>query len=103
VARKLKATNVVEGLCELLVSPDVLMHIRCDIGPEFVAIALREPIAAVGAKTGSIQRAILRIAIVKPSMANSATRCSKQNILQTMKEAHIVIESRGHHNTTRPR
>jgi hypothetical protein len=47
VARKLKATDVIEALCDLFVSRGVPAHIRSDNGPEFVAVALREWIAAV--------------------------------------------------------
>lgn len=55
VARKLKATDVIEALCKLFVSRGVPAHIRSDNGPEFVAIALRDWIAAVGAKTAYIE------------------------------------------------
>jgi putative transposase len=50
VARKLKATDVIEALCELFVTRGIPAHIRSDNGPEFVALALRDWIAAVGAK-----------------------------------------------------
>jgi putative transposase len=49
VARKLKATNVIEALCELFVLRGIPPHIRSDNGPEFVAEALRDWIAPVGA------------------------------------------------------
>ncbi|CEG08668.1 Integrase core domain protein [Afipia felis] len=49
VARKLKATDVIEALCELFVSRGIPAHIRSDNGPEFVAEALRDWIATVGA------------------------------------------------------
>ena len=55
VARKLKATDVIEALCDLFVSRGIPAHIRSDNGPEFVAVALREWIAAVGAKTAYIE------------------------------------------------
>ncbi len=51
---KLKATGVIEALCELFVSWGIPAHKRSDNGPEFVALALREWIAAVGAKTAYI-------------------------------------------------
>jgi putative transposase len=50
VARKLKATDVIEALCELFVSRDIPTHIRSDNGREFVAKALRVWIATVGAR-----------------------------------------------------
>lgn len=60
VARKLKATDVIEALCELFVSRGIPAHIRSDNGPEFVAQALRDWIAAVGAKTAYRRRKIRR-------------------------------------------
>lgn len=50
VARKLRATDVMEALCELFVLRGIPAHIRSDNGPEFVAQALRDRIAAVGAR-----------------------------------------------------
>ena len=50
VARKLKATDVIEAVCELFVSRGVPAHIRSDNGPEFVVQALPDWIAAVGAR-----------------------------------------------------
>ena len=41
-ARRLKATDVIEALCELFVSRGIPAHIRSDNGPEFVALALRD-------------------------------------------------------------
>jgi putative transposase len=51
VARQLKATDVIETLCDLFILRCIPAHIRSDNGPEFVAEALRGWIAAVGAKT----------------------------------------------------
>src|ERR1700733_6562048 len=56
VARKLKATDVIETLCVLVVSRGIPTHIRSDNGPEFVAEALRDWIATVGAGTAYIER-----------------------------------------------
>jgi putative transposase len=54
VARKLKATDVIEALADLFVLRGVPAHIRSDNGPEFVAQALRDWIVSVGAKTAYI-------------------------------------------------
>jgi putative transposase len=51
VARQLKATDVIETLCDLFILRGIPAHIRSDNGPEFVAEALRGWIDAVGAKT----------------------------------------------------
>ena len=93
VARKLKATDVIEALCELFVSRGIPAHIRSDNGPEFVAEALRDWIAAVGAKT----------AYIEPGSPWENGYCESFNgklrdellngeIFYTLKEAKIVIE-----------
>ena len=104
VARKLKATDVIEALCDLFVSRGVPAHIRSDNGPEFVAVALREWIAAVGAKT----------AYIEPGSPWENGYCESFNgklrdellngeIFYTLKEAKIMIENwRRHYNTVRP-
>lgn len=104
VARKLKAIDVIDALCELFVSRGVPAHIRSDNGPEFVALALRDWIAAVGAKT----------AYIEPGSPWENGYCESFNgklrdellngeIFYTLKEAQIVIENwRRHYNTVRP-
>ena len=54
VARKLKATDVIDVLSDLFILRGVPGHIRSDNGPEFVAKAVQEWITAVGAKTAYI-------------------------------------------------
>ena len=56
VARKLKAIDVIDVLSDLFILRSVPAHIRSDNGPEFVAKAVQEWIAAVGAKTAYIER-----------------------------------------------
>ena len=104
VARKLKATDVIDVLADLFILRGVPTHIRSDNGPEFVATALREWIAAVGAKT----------AYIEPGSPWENGYCESFNgklrdellngeIFYTLNEARIVIESwRRHYNTVRP-
>ena len=54
VARKLKATDVIDVLSDLFILRGVPAHIRSDNGPEFVAKQVQRWIAAVGAKTAYI-------------------------------------------------
>ena len=54
VERKLKAIDVIDVLSDLFILRGVPGHIRSDNGPEFVAKAVQEWIAAVGAKTAYI-------------------------------------------------
>ena len=57
VARRLGSIDVIEMLAELCFERSVPDHVRSDQGPEFIAIAVREWIAAVGAKTAFIEKA----------------------------------------------
>ena len=104
VVRKLKATDVIDELADLFILRGVPAHIRSDNGPEFVAQALRDWIAAVGAKT----------AYIEPGSPWENGYCESFNgklrdellngeIFYTLKEAQIVIEAwRHHYNTVRP-
>src|SRR4029450_2133418 len=56
VARKLKATDVIDVLSDLFILRGVPGHIRSDNGPEFVAKAVQRWITAVGGRRGSIAR-----------------------------------------------
>jgi transposase InsO family protein len=104
VARKLKATDVIDVLADLFILRGIPTHIRSDNGPEFVATALREWITAVGTKT----------AYIEPGSPWENGYCESFNgklrdellngeIFYTLNEARIVIEAwRRHYNTVRP-
>jgi transposase InsO family protein len=104
VARKLKATDVIDVLADLFILRGIPTHIRSDNGPEFVATALREWIMAVGAKT----------AYIEPGSPWENGYCESFNgklrdallngeIFYTLNKAKIVIEAwRRHYNTVRP-
>lgn len=55
IARKIKSADVIEALADMFILRGAPAHIHSDIGPEFVALSLREWIAAVGAKTAYIE------------------------------------------------
>lgn len=55
VARKLNAIDITDVLSDLFILRGIPAHIRSDNGPEFVAAAVREWIAAVGAQTAYIE------------------------------------------------
>ena len=55
IDRKLRSTDVIDVLSDLFILRGVPDHIRSDNGPEFVATAVRDWIAAVGAKTAYIE------------------------------------------------
>jgi IS30 family transposase len=104
VARKIKSADVIEALADLFIMRGVPAHIRSDNGPEFVALALREWIAAVGAKT----------AYIEPGSPWENGYCESFNgklrdellngeIFYSLKEARTVIEAwRRQYNTIRP-
>ncbi len=104
VARKIRSAEVIEALADLFILRGVPAHIRSDNGPEFVAQALREWIAAVGAKT----------AYIEPGSPWENGYCESFNgklrdellngeIFYSLKEATAVIETwRRHYNTVRP-
>jgi transposase InsO family protein len=104
VARKIKSADVIEALADVFILRGVPAHIRSDNGPEFVALALREWIAAVGAKT----------AYIEPGSPWENGYCESFNgklrdellngeIFYSLKEAKTVIEAwRRHYNTIRP-
>ena len=55
VARKLKALDVIDVFSDLFSLRGVPGHIRSDNGPEFIAKAVQDWIAAVGSQTASIE------------------------------------------------
>jgi len=104
IARRLKATDVIDVLSDLFILRGVPAHIRSDNGPEFIAASLRDWLAAVGAKT----------AYIEPGSPWENGYCESFNgklrdellngeIFYTLNEARIVIETwRRHYNTLRP-
>ncbi len=104
VARKLETTDVIEALCELFVSRGIPAHIRSDNGSELVALALRELIAAVGAKTAYIEHGSpWENGYCESFNGNLRDELLNGEIFYTLKEAKIVIEAcRRHYSTVRP-
>ena len=95
---------MIEVLSDLFILRGVLGHVRSDNGPEFIAKAVRDWIAAVGAKT----------AYIEPGSPWENGYCESFNgklrdewlngeIFYSLKEARVVIESwRRHYNEVRP-
>jgi transposase InsO family protein len=104
IDRKLKSTDVIDVLSDLFILRGVPGHIRSDNGPEFIAQAVREWIAAVGAKT----------AFIEPGSPWENGYCESFNsklrdellngeLFYSLAQAKIVIESwRQHYTTLRP-
>lgn len=104
VARKLKATDVIDVLADLFIMRGIPTHIRSDNGPEFVATALREWIAAVGAKTAYIEPGSpWENGYIESFNGKLRYELLNGEIFYTLNEAKIVIEAwRRHYNTVRP-
>lgn len=101
---ELNSTNVIDVLTDLFILRGVPGHIRSDNGPEFVAKAVRNWIATVGAQT----------AYIAPGSPWENGYCESFNarlrdelldgeIFYSLREAQTVIEAwRWHYNTIRP-
>jgi transposase InsO family protein len=102
VARKLKAIDVIDVLSDLFILRGIPGHIRSDNGPEFVAEAVQEWIAAVGTKTAYIERGSpWENGYSKASMLAFAMSCSTARSSTVC--ARLESSSRaGDATTTRP-
>ena len=104
IDRRLRSTEVIDVLCDLFILRGAPCHIRSDNGPEFVAKAVRQWIAAVGAQA----------AFIEPGSPWENGYCESFNsklrdellngeIFYSLAEARVVIEGwRQHYNTVRP-
>jgi transposase InsO family protein len=104
INRKLNSTDVINVLSDLFILRGVPEHIRSDNGPEFVAKAVREWIAAVGAKTAYITPGSpWENGFIESFNARLRDELLDGQIFYSLKEARIIIESwRRHYNTERP-
>ncbi len=104
IDRKLKSTDVIDVLSDLFILRGVPEHIRSDNGPEFVATAVQEWIAAVGARTAYIAPGSpWENGFIESFNARLRDELLDGEIFYSLKEARIVIESwRHHYNTVRP-
>ena len=104
VDRKLKATDVIDVLSDLLILRGVPAHIRSDNGSEFIAKSVQSWIAAVGARTAYITPGWpWENGYVESFNAQIRNELLNGEIFYTLKEAQIMIEGwRRHYNTVRP-
>jgi len=104
VARKLSSVDVIDVLSDLFILHGVPSHIRSDNGPEFMAQAVRDWIAAVGARTAYIEPGSpWENGYVESFYARLRDELLNGEIFDSLREAQIVIESwRRHYNTIRP-
>ena len=104
VDRKLRSTDVIDALSDQFILRGVPDHIRSDNGPEFVARAVRDWIAAVGARTAYIEPGSpWKNGYCESFNARLRDELLNGEIFYSLAEAKIVIESwRQHYNTRRP-
>jgi len=104
VARKLKATDVIDVQSDLFILRGVPSHVRSDNGPEFVAQAVQDWIRAVGAKTAYIAPGSpWENGYVESFNALLRDKLLNGEVFYSLREAEIVIESwRRPCNTVRP-
>ena len=104
VRRKLSSTDVIDVLTDLFILRGIPAHIRSDNGPELVAGAGRQRIAAVGARTAFIEpRSPWENGYIESFNARLRDELLDGEIFYTLKEARVLIESRRrHYNAVRP-
>ena len=104
VARKLKATDVIDVLSDLFILRGVPGHIRSDNGPEYVAKAVQGWITAVVAQTASIvPGSPWENGFIESFNARLRDELLDGEMFYSLREAQVVIESwRRHDNTVRP-
>ena len=104
VSRRLKSIDVIDVLSDLFILRGVPGYIRSDNGPEFVAKAVQDWIAAVGATTAYIAPGSpWENAYVESFNGKFRDECLNREIFKNGKEAQIVIEEwRKEYNQRRP-
>jgi transposase InsO family protein len=104
VDRKLNSTAVIETLAALMLERGAPRHVRSDNGPEFVAKAVRDWIAAVGSKTAYIEPGSpWENGYVESFNSKVRDELLDGEIFYSLKEAQVLIEAwRRHYNAVRP-
>ena len=104
VKRKLNSTDVIDALTDLFILRGPPAYVRSDNGPEFVAKAVRDWIAAVGAKTAYIEPGSpWENGYIESFNARFRDELLNREIFFSLREAQIIIEGwRKHYNTKRP-
>ncbi|MBP1807805.1 transposase InsO family protein, partial [Rubellimicrobium aerolatum] len=104
VDRKLGSAQVIETLAELMLERGVPEHIRSDNGPEFVAQAVRDWIAAVGSKAAFLEPGSpWENGCVESFTSKLRDEPLNGEIFYSLREAQILIEGwRQHYNSIRP-
>jgi putative transposase len=104
IDRKLKFVDVIDVLSDLFILRGVPERLRSDNGPEFVAKAVQDWIAAVGAKAAYIAPGSpWENGFIESFNARLRDELLDGEIFYSLAEARIVVESwRRHYNAKRP-
>jgi putative transposase len=104
IDRRLRSTDVIDTLADLFILRGIPGHIRSDNGSEFIATAVRNWIAAVGAKTAYIEKGSpWENGYIESFNGKLRDELLNGEIFYSLREAQIVIEQwRQHYNTRRP-
>ena len=104
VRRKLSSRDVIDVLTDLFILRGIPAYIRSDNGPEFVAEAVRQWIAAVGAQTAFIEPGSpWENGYIESFNARLRDELLNGEIFYTLREAQVLIEAwRRHYNAVRP-
>ncbi len=104
VERRLNSIDVIDVLWDLFILRGVPGHVRSDNGPEFIAKAVQDWIAAVGAKTAYIMPGSpWENGFIESFNARLRDELLDGEIFYSLPEARIIIESwRRHYNNVRP-
>ena len=103
VARRLKASDVIDVLADLFLTRGTPSHIRSDNGPESDATAVKEWIAGVGSKTAYIEPGIpWENGYVESCNGKFPDELLSCEFFNTLAEAKVLIEQwRLHYNAAR--
>ena len=104
IDRKLKSVDVIDVLSDLFILRGVPERLRSDNGPEFVAKAVQDWIAAVGAKAAYVAPGSpWENGFIESFNARLRDELLDGEIFYSLAEARIVVESwRRHYNAKRP-
>ena len=104
VARRLKASDVIDVLADLFLTRGTPSHIRSDNGPEFAATAVKTWIAGVGSRTAYIEPGSpWENGYVESFNGKFRDELLACEVFNTLAEAKVLIEQwRTHYNTARP-
>ncbi len=104
VRRRLCSTDVIAVLTDLFLLRGIPAYIRSDNGPEFVAAAVRQWIASVGAHTAFIEPGSpWENGYIESFNARLRDELLNGGIFYTLREAQVLIEAwRRHYNAVRP-